>query len=310
MRLHTALAALLLLAAPGARAAERLVLLPATGANVDEGELSAATDLLRANLERTKRFEVELGRAPGGNVPEATPAEAGEEAREAGATLAVTLRISRLGSASSARLAAYRPDGTVSHSDALSAANADDLEPVLQRLAEGLASSRPAASLATIDTVTEREARPPRRIPAAKNVGLRLGTSSFLDRPGGGSSQLTGVGVFWLYDARSYLAEATIDWHAGEGDGLFELGLGVYYPFSRRNVTPYVGGGLGYVAVNIDEETKSGLGARGAAGLLLGRLSTLQVRLEAGWRTTLFTLRVNGESKAVQGPFATAGIAF
>lgn len=311
MRLHPAvLAVLLLLAAPVARAADRVVLLPATGANVDEGELAAATDLLRADLEKTGRFSVVLGGTAGGNVAEPTPSEAGEEADEADATLAITLRISRLGAASAARLAAYRPDGTPFHSDALTAASADDLEPVLARLAQGLASARPAAELATIDTVTEREARPARRIPAAKNFGLRLGASWLVERPGGGSSELTGLGVFWLYDARSYLAEATIDWHAGDGDHVFDLGLGVYFPFSRANVTPYLGGGLGYAVVNVDDESRGGLEARAAGGLLIGRLSTVQVRLEAGWRTTLFTLRVEGERRAVQGPFATAGIAF
>lgn len=310
MRLH-ALAALLALAAPAARATDRVVLLPATGANVGEGELAAATDLLRAGLEQTGRFAVVLGRTPGGNVAEPSPAEARAEAAEAGAALAVTLRISRLGSVSSARLAAYEPDGTLAHSDALSAANADDLEPVLQRLARGLAAARPAADLATIDTVTEREARPPRRIQAAQGFGLRLGASWLLDPPGGGDARrLVGAGVFWLYDVRSFLAEAALDWHAGGGDHLVDGRLGVYVPFSRENVAPYAGAGLGYTIVHAAGETDAGLELRGVGGVLLGRLTTVQVRLEAGWRATLFTVRVDGRRESVQGPFATVGIGF
>ncbi len=310
MRVPLALAVVFALAAPAA-AADRIVLLPATGANVADPELAAATDLLRAGLEKTGRFTVELADTDGGNVAEPKPDEAAEQARDAGAALAVTLRISRLGAASTARLAAYRPDGTLAHSDSFSAASPEDLEPVLQRLAEGLATSRPAADLATIDTVTEREAREPRRIRASNSFGLRLGAIWFLDRPGtDDESSLTGGGVFWFYDARSFLAEASLDLYAGDGDALFDVGLGLYYPFSRQNVTPYAGLGLGYAWVNVEDETDGGLELRGTGGLLVGRLSTVQVRLEAGWRTSVFRNANGGERRVVQGPFATAGIGF
>jgi hypothetical protein len=288
-----------------------VVLLPATGVNVAEDELAAATDLLRAYLEQTGSFAVVLGRTPGGNFPEATPAEAGEEARAARTSLAVTLRISRLGSASSARLGAYRPDGTLLHSDALSAANADDLEPVLKRLALGLATARPAAKLAEIDTVTERESQLPRRIPASHVFGVRLGASWLVDRPEVGVAQrLSGAGFFWLYDARSFLAEAAVDWHGGKGDHVLEGLIGVYVPFSRRDVAPYAGLGLGYAIAHASGDTDAGLELRGTGGVLLGRLSTVQVRLEGGYRATMFTMSVDGQRRSVHGPYVTAGIGF
>lgn len=311
MRLHLAFAALLLLAAPAARAADPVVLLPATGVNVAEQELAAATDLLRAYLEQTGRFAVVLGRMPGGNLPEATPNEAGDEARGARASLAVTLRISRLGSASSARLAAYRPDGDLLHSDALSAADADDLEPVLKRLAQGLARARPAAQLAEIDTVTKREIQPPRRIPASFVFGVRLGASWLVDRPEVGEARwLSGGGLFWLYDARSFLAELAFDWHGGKGDHVLEGLLGVYVPFSRGDVAPYAGLGAGYAIAHTNHDTDGGLELRGTGGVLLGRLSTVQVRLEGGYRATLFKMTVDGQPRSVHGPFVTAGIGF
>ena len=47
-------------------AAERLALLPATGANVDVGSLAAATDVLRSQVERTGRYVVLMATLPEG----------------------------------------------------------------------------------------------------------------------------------------------------------------------------------------------------------------------------------------------------
>lgn len=301
----------LLLIAPAARAADPVVLLPATGANVGEGELAAATDLLRGDLEATGRYTVvAIGRTPGGNVPEPAPAEAAGEARAAEALLAVTLRVSRLGQASTARLAAYRPDGSLLHADQLSAATPDDLEPVLRRLAQGLASTRPAAEIAELDTVTEREARAPRRMEANHVNGLRLDVAWLGDGATRHVGRLTGGGLFWLYDARSFLADVSVDYQLGGGSHLLDAGLGVYLPLSRRNAAPYVGAGLGYAVVHRWDETAGGLEAKGAAGLLVGRLSSVQLRAEVGYRFALFHIRADGEKRTPQGVFLNVGIGF
>lgn len=312
MRTRSIAALLLCLAASAARAADRVVLLPATGANVGEAELSAATDILRGDLEATGQFQViAVGRTPGGNVPEPAAAEVVQEARAAQADLAVTLRVSRLGAASTARLAAYRPDGSLWHADQLGAANADDLEPVLKRLAKGLAEARPAEGTAEVDTVTERESRPARRYTATHVRGLRLDVSGLGEKPTGhGMGHLTGGGFFWLYDARSFLAEVSLDYQFGGGDHLFDTSLGVYLPLSRENVTPYLGGGLGWGVARRWERTNAGLLAKGAFGVLIGRLSNVQLRGEVGYRFALFDIQVDGERRVLQGPFLSVGIGF
>ena len=90
-------------------AAERLALLPATGANVDVASLAAATDVLRSQVERTGHYVVLMAASPeGAGVREPTPAEAVAAARAMGTPLAATLRVSRLGEVGIARLAVYR----------------------------------------------------------------------------------------------------------------------------------------------------------------------------------------------------------
>jgi hypothetical protein len=308
MRAHLLLLTCLLAPAP-AFAATPVVILPATGANVHEGHLAAATDLLRAELERTGSFLVGLAPGPedGG---EATPAEAGEAARAAGVSLAVTLRVTRLERNASVRLAAYRPDGSAAHLDEIGAAGADDLEPAIRRLALGLAQGRPARMLAELDTVTEREADPLRKVAATHVFGLRLGTAVLMDRASstGETSRTTGGGLFWLYDARSFLADVSFDVYLGN-DHVAQTGIGFYYPFSRGNVTPYAGGGLAYTWLETGGDGAAGLSLRAGGGLLLGRLSTVQVRLDGGWQLSTFEEKRSGQHPhSPHGPFITLGL--
>jgi hypothetical protein len=322
-RLRPAAVLLLALASASpatARAAYRVALLPATGANVHEGHLAAATDVLRSQLERTGRFEVVPVPGPA-NGAEPTPAEAAAAARAVEASLGVTLRISRLGESATLRLAAYGPDGKQAHIDELGAGSPDDMEPVLRRLALGLAEGKPARVLAEIDSVTEREADPYLKYAATQVFGVRLGTAWFLDGAGGGSdaADVSGGGIFWLYDARAYLADLSFDILAGGGRRLFALGLGFYYPLSKGNLAPYVGGGLGYHWTDTGGAGASGLALRATAGLLIGRLSTVQVRIEAGYHASLYEEPPDtdwmgtpqpGSSARAHGPMLTVGLGF
>lgn len=306
------LAALALLAAaPAAGAEDRAVvaLLPATGSNVPAGELAAATDILRAYLEDTGRFLVV--RAPARGAAEPTALEAGAAAREARAALAVTLQVSRLAATGLARLGAYGPDGALLHQDELGVLGADDLDPALRRLAGGLASGRLARDLAEIDTVTAREEAPLRKVRAYTAFGLELGGLVPVGFPSSGreTGSSAVVGLQWYYDARDWLADVTLSGFASSLDPYWRpdrglsLGVGVHYPFSRQNVAPYLGARVAWAAMRLAGESGSGLQGRGVAGLLLGRLSDVSVRVELGWFVNAFPLRdpATGKDARVQG---------
>lgn len=315
MRNATLLAALALLAAAPAavRAADVVALLPATGANVHEGHLAAATDILRSQLERTGRFMVAPAPSPVPAGQEPMAPQAGEVARTTGAALAVTLRISRLGATAVVRIAAYRPDGTAAHVDELSATGPDDLEPALRRLARGLAEGRPARVLAEIDSVTESESDPYLKYVATHVFGIRLGSAFLLNRavPAGSAHAAAGGGVFWLYDARSFLADLSFDVNGGDHDRLVSVGLGFYYPLSRGNFAPYAGGGVSYAWVSTGGDGAQGLALKAAAGAVIGRLSTVQVRAELGYLFATFREPVAGAGGPVpHGPVLSVGLGY
>jgi hypothetical protein len=222
--------------------------------------------------------------------------------------------MARLGSNAFVRIAVHRPDGSLAHVDELAAASPNDLERVLQRLAEGAAAGRPARDLASIETVTEREADAHLKYVTTHVFGVRLGGHYVgnrvdrLDR----SSTPAGGGVFWLYDARKYLADFTVDVFGGDEDRIFAVGIGTYYPFSRGNESPYLGCGLAWAAVEHGGDGATGLMARFGGGMLFGRLSTLQIRVDGGYAVNLFeeTNDLTGESRAANGPYLTLGIGF
>jgi hypothetical protein len=312
MRKLAALAILLL--APLARA-ETIALIPATGSNVDADHLAAATDILRAYLERTKRFTVIRVAPVSGEEP--TEAQAGAAAASVGAHLAVTLRVSRLGTNALARLGAYRQDGVLVHRDELGAGTLDDLDPVLARLAEGLAKARPASELAELDTITEREARPRLKRATDALFGLRLTSTMAVNRadPERRTGAASGLALLWLYDSGQFLADVDLGLvvsnldRGSTRDHAASLGMGIYAPFSKSDLTPYAGGGLAYSWANFGGESGNGLVARAGGGILIGRLSRVVVRVDASWFYSLFTERERATGKEVNVTGLIASIA-
>jgi hypothetical protein len=293
--------------APGRVAPYVLVLLPATGSNVPEPQLAAVGDILRAHLESTGRFVVLRAGGPAGQV-EATPWDAAAAAQRANASLAVSVHLARLADTAVARLAAYGPNGAVLHTDQLGALGPDDLEPALRRLADGLARGGRARDVAQIDSVTAREEAPLRKMVSSQAFGLRLGAVVPVRRPDpdGRTSGPAGLGLVWQYDARSFVADvaldgfvSNLDYYRKDRDRGLSLGIGVYVPFSRDDVAPYAGAGLAYASTRFDERSGNGLQARAAAGLLLGRLSDVTVRAEAGWFANTFPIREIGTDEDV-----------
>lgn len=291
------------LLAPGlARGAEVIGLLPVTGANVDPGTLEAARDVLRSHLEANGR-QVRL--AAGDPMREPAALEAAAAAQAVGANRAAVLRLSRLGAGLRARLTVYEvPGGRQLHVDDMPAGSLEDIDPVLQRLAQGYAAGSRAAAVAEIDTVTDKEAQPLKRIPASKGFGVRLGGITPLDP--GGSESGTGGGFFWQYDSRTFFVDVSFDGFWGRHYHDVSTGFGAFLPLLRGNATPYLGAGLRYAWARFEGHWSSGLQPQIAGGVMIGRLTTLQIRAEVAWYYATFqTARLNPH-----GLFWTAGVVF
>ncbi len=265
---------------------QKVALLPLSGTNVHPGYLDAGRDILKDHLLGTGRFDVITVAGESGAV-EIAGADAVAKGREVGAELAIVAHLSRLSGAGRIRLLAYRvADGGLAHADSMAIAGGpDDLDPALRRLAVGLSTGKRVEDTAEIDSVTQRESDPYLKQSATKIFGLKLGTAIAFNRPGekdpGG---FPGIGIFWMYDARRFLADISLDllFKDDEG-GVFVAGLGGYYPFMRGDFTPYAGLQAAFSSGSYGGDAAAGIRLTPVVGVLLGRLSTVQFRGEIGY---------------------------
>jgi hypothetical protein len=290
MRPARPIALALLLAGPAAAgAADPVALLPASGANVDPGTLTAAHDVFRSYLEETGAYVVRLTRAGAVTDLEPSPGEALATAQDAGAPYAAVLRLAMLGSILHVRLTVYAaPDARIVWFDSLQAGAPGDLDPVLKRLAQGWARGVKASAGAEIDTVTEKEAAPYLKKQATRQRGFRLGALRAVNVAEGADTDAKGGGTYWLYDARSFLLDVTVDYYGGRGVHNFATGFGGYLPLTRGDFSPYLGGGLRYAWTDLSGDWNSGFQPYLAGGFIFGRLSSVGIRGEVSWHWNTF----------------------
>lgn len=272
-----------------ASAQERVALPPTSGINVHEGYLQATGDLFRGHLQATGRYQVMVVPGPSG-TQELSAQQAIEVGRGAGTELVAVMHITRLGSSAKVRVALYDvTSGQLLRLEQMSAATPDDVDVVTRRLAQALATGESVEEAAQIDTVTERESDPYLKMTATSVFGLKLGGAVPLGTTDSGENALPGLGIFWLYDARTFLAEVDIGFHNRDDDGAFYLGLGAYYPLSKANTTPFFGGAVRW-AEGVGGDG-SGIQLAAVGGMLLGRLSTVQLRGDVQYFVNTFESR-------------------
>jgi hypothetical protein len=288
---------------------QKLALLPVSGTNVHPGYLEAARDLMKDHLLGTGRFMViSVAGEPG--TTEASAEVAVAKGREAGAALAIVVHLTRLAGTGRLRLIAYDVgSGNYSHADSIAIAGGpDDLDPALKRLAVGLATGQPASQTADIESVTQKQADPLLKESATKIFGLRLGAFVAFNRPANlETAALPGLGIFWMYDARTFLGEVGLDLHTADSGHGFSISIGGYYPFSRGNLTPYLGTSASYSFVDLGGAGANGIRVAPAFGMLFGRLSTVQFRGEIGYFFNTFGERDDRVTVVSGDPVARSG---
>jgi len=275
-----------------------IVLLPASGLNVSPGILDAARDLLKDHLQRTGRYTVLTG--PGtSSTDEPTGAAAVEQANAAHAQQAAVLRLTHLGTSTRVRFTVYALSGQVVYWDSMAISGGpEQMDVVLERLVHAMVIGKPVRESAELETVTDDEMNTLNRRNANKIFGLHLFTLLPFNTPSAKTTAVPGGGLFWMYDARSWMADIALDLGGHSGNVVFDVGLGAYYPFFRTDFTPFIGGKVKYGYFSYGGSGSAGVSLEPTFGMLLGRTSSVQVRAEVGYFVDAFS----------ESPKATSGV--
>ena len=230
----------------------------------------------------------------------------------------------RLGEKIIVRLSQEKPVGTIITERQLTLANIEEMIPAAPRLVNALVHNKPIDDTVDMETVTEQEARELRKISGESmwNVGI-LGT--FV--PGTSIGAEPGVEFGWSYETPSYAVGTEYRGSGSDGDedsdefSFYAWSIGGRYFFNKRNISPYVGGGFSIINVSYEEKEKrpvrsppssssdpwgyddewwydhdyeddsdSGLGAYGVAGIEALRLTESRLKLELRIDRPFFTL--------------------
>src|SRR3569623_1151903 len=265
-----------------------IVLMPASGLNVSPGILEAARDLLKDHLQRTGRYTVLTG--PGiASTEEPTGAMAVEQATVAHAQQAAVLRLTHLGTTTRVRFTVYALSGQVVYWDSMAISGGpEQMDVVLERLVHALVIGKPVRESAELETVTDDETNTLNRRNANKTFGVHLFTLLPFNTPSDKTTAVPGGGLFWMYDARSWMADIALDLGGHSGNVVFDVGLGAYYPFFRTDFTPFIGGKVKYGYFSYGGSGSAGVSLEPTFGMLLGRTSSVQVWAEVGYFVDTF----------------------
>jgi len=287
-------------AAPPPGRLQTVAVLPVTGDNVSPEILSAAYDILKDHLQRAGVYAVvepprpapmpppAPGAAPMAPMPmqEPTAAAAAQLGASVGAELAVVVRVTHFGNSARLRLTAYST-GTaqVAYWDSiLINGGPDELDVAIQRLVNGMKTGKTVRESAELETVTDKEAMALNRRQANRSFGLRITSLLPFNQAAGDFEPLTAGGLFWLYDARSWMTDIAVDIGGGSGSRFFiDAAIGAYYPFLREDFTPYIGGQIRWAEMQLGGSGASGATLQPTFGILLGRLYSTQIRAEVGY---------------------------
>ncbi len=285
-----------------AATARTVALLPPSGDNVDPSILRASRELLKDHLQRTGAYNVvDIPGEPTRDEPD--PMQVAKQAKALGAEQAILLRLIHFGTSSRARLTVYTAEtGQVLYWDSIAITGGpEELDTVIQRLVHAMQTGKPVRDAAEIDTVTSKETYALPRRHAHQSFGLRLSTLMAFNTPDDSFAAVPGGGVYWMYDARSWLADISADLGIRDGHGAFIASIGGYYPLLREDFTPYLGGVVRWAHLNLGGQGANGIMLQPTVGVLLGRLSSVQLRGEVGYFINTFG---EPEKKAIStGPY-------
>ncbi len=240
--------------------------LPLTPVGVDSVTARVASGLLLSEM-RAQGLSVMDKRELGATE---SPLQAANRLQGSGAEFAVYGTLSRLGAKLLVEVNVVKvATAEVAFTDRLSSETTEDLDVVIRRLARGIATGQKAGATATVENITATETRTPRRRASFSSMGMRAGYMWPMGGSWGGVSKMVVTDFVYHYETNKWELEVIpflgFRFSGDEGDGnsafdwtIFDFSF--HYFLSPTDVSPYLGGGLGFHSVHAEETVQGDWG--------------------------------------------------
>lgn len=305
--------------------------------NIHEDYQYATSKLFQRYADKDGRYEVVIPAQTDSVQVQPSKADVQKTAERKGCTKFILADLTRLGETVVVTLSLYgTQSGNLLWSDAMKAANPNDLDPILERMAKNIGTENVASKTDDIYTVTQKEETKLRKQRANKSFGFGIMGFTMLNNPG--PRFQPGLEIFWSYDSRNifFQIDGSFNFYSDSEDYTYtdyynekntisvdetlvniSLGLSAYYPFLDGSSTPFLGGGVSFTSTVIsydsdsyyydeDGDSKTGLWVRLGGGYLFNRTSTVTFRIRAEYAFS--TYRV--EDHIMHGPQVGLEIGF
>ena len=260
------------------------------------------TRLFKTYIEKENRYSVVLGSLPADNTYTLDQSNVKANAAAASADYYFIGEVNRLEDLYIITASMYETKtGAKIWSDVLKGLYADDMDPILSRIAQAMGTDKKAAEEGDIYNVSEYESEELNQEYAHMAVGLSIGgIYSFFDNidenfSGGLSGMLT-------YDTRKLIIDARGDFYFTGDPRVYFLSIDGLYPFSNKRNTPFVLGGLGLGGQSIPNDeynedefllfkprhSNGGMLLFLGGGYLINRTSNVNIRLGGRGMIPLF----------------------
>jgi hypothetical protein len=306
----------------------RLVVFDLQPIGMDEATAMATVQLLRNDLAGTGKYtlveEGEMQRTLGQMTPCYDSQCAAENGRQLGAAKAVVGSLSRLGEKIIVELRLVDvATAHVEYSDRMTSSTVEDLDTVIQRMANAVASGKPVEKTTEVGLIVQEEAKEPLRRQNFFTVGGKIGYLFPTGDSWGQADRLLCLDWVTRYETNDFFVESLIGYRyqLNEDNGAFDVPIefSIFYVPSRSDFSPYVGGGLGIHWIGArrwDEEngdmngederwTNNGLALNLGGGLMGFRTYDFRFIVDLRYSVVLADL---GDQSTHQGISLTFGI--
>lgn len=303
-------------------AAEKIYMAPVGTTNIHSDYGIAAQKLMKTYIEDDGRFILVEGSTADSVVIEKQETVK-SKAQEKGCSKYLIAEFTRLGDNVILSFKLYDlGNETPVWQDRLKAANPDDFDPIIQRVARTIGTDKKATTDQDIYNITESEAKLPKRKKVNSYFGVGIGgmvpLAPVIDMD-------PGFALFGMYDTQSLLIGLDLGiWGIGSDMDIrindVDIGISVYYPFGRKFIAPYLGGGMTFSTTTFNTEVtyqdevydydyrtdtstktyrtetdiyafeKSGIGMFAGGGLMINRGSAIVLFAEAKYFVNFYKL--------------------